>query len=74
MLRDIAEQSGGRYFRLDEVNALPESLPQRVQRVAFKSPPKPLWDWNTLFRYAAFLLPVVLLTTEWAVRKWYKLL
>ncbi len=74
LLQDIAQQSGGAYFRLDEVGSLPKALPRRVQRVSFKSPPRPLWDWNTLFRYAAFLLPVILLTTEWAVRKWYKLL
>lgn len=74
ILEDIAVESGGRYIRLNEIDDLPALLPRRIQRVAFKSPAKPLWDWNRYFRYLAFLLPVVLLTAEWAVRKWYKLL
>ena len=74
LLREIADKSGGKYFRLDELDQLPEELPKRVQRVAFKSPARPLWDWNRYFRFFAFLLPVVLLSAEWAIRKWYKLL
>ena len=74
LLREIADKSGGKYFRLDELDQLPEALPKRVQRVAFKSPARPLWDWNKYFRFFAFLLPVVLLSAEWAIRKWYKLL
>ena len=74
LLKEIADKSGGRYFRLDEINQLPKALPKRIQRVAFKSPARPLWDWNRYFRYIAFMLPVLLLTAEWAIRKWYKLL
>ena len=74
LLKDIANQSGGKYFRLNEIDQLPEALPKRVQRVSFKSPARPLWDWNKYFRMAAFLLPVLLLSAEWAIRKWYKLM
>ena len=74
LLKEIADKSGGKYFRLDEIDQLPSELPKRVQRVTFKSPAEPLWDWNRYFRLFAFLLPVILLTAEWAIRKWYKLL
>ncbi len=74
LLQEIADKSGGKYFRVSEISQLPEILPRRVQRVAFKSPAKPLWDWNRYFRYFAFLLPVILLTAEWGLRKWYKLM
>ena len=74
LLKEVAEKSGGQYFRLDEIEKLPEVLPKRVQRVSFKSPARPLWDWNQYFRMAAFLLPVILLSAEWAIRKWYKLM
>lgn len=74
LLKEIAEKSGGQYFRVNEISKLPDVLPTRVQRVSFKSPAKPIWDWNQIFRMCAFFLPVVLLTAEWAMRKWYKLL
>ena len=74
LLKEIASQSGGEYFHLNEISKLPDVLPTRVQRVSFKSPAKPLWDWNQTFRFCAFFLPVILLTAEWALRKWYKLL
>ena len=74
LLKEIADKSGGKYFRLDQIDRLPEELPKRVQRVSFKSPAEPLWDWNQYFRMFAFLLPVILLTAEWSIRKWYKLL
>lgn len=74
LLKEIAEQSGGRYFNLSQIDLLPDVLPSRVQRVTFKSPAKPLWDWNRYLRYLAFALPVLLLGCEWALRKWYKLL
>jgi hypothetical protein len=74
LLKEIADKSGGRYLRLDEYKQLVELLPRQVKRVSFRSPSRPLWDWNDWLRYTAFLLPVVLLGTEWALRKWYKLL
>lgn len=74
LLRDISTRSGGKYFRLDSIDKLPEELPNRVERYTFNSPPEPLWDANPKLRWLIFALPVVLLTIEWAMRKWYKLL
>lgn len=74
LLRDIADRSGGQYFRLDSIRKLPEVLPNTVERFTFNSPPEPLWDASSTLRWLIFLVPVVLLSIEWALRKWYKLL
>ena len=74
LMNSIASQSGGKAFRLDQLADLAAELPTVVTRAEFNSPPKPLWDVNQYVRFAAFLLPVILLTTEWALRKWFKLL
>ena len=74
LLKDIAETSGGKYIELEQVNELPEALPRLVTRAEFNSPPEPLWDVNPYLRFLFFMFPVVLLTSEWALRKWYKLL
>ena len=74
LMREIASLSGGRSFKLDELEQLADDLPRLVTRAEFNSPPEPIWDVNQYFRFLAFLLPVVLLTTEWAIRKWFKLL
>jgi hypothetical protein len=66
LLSEIAKQSGGEYFRLEQISKLPEALPTLV--------PKPLWDANRVLRWLFYGLPVVLLTIEWILRKWYKLL
>lgn len=73
-LRNIAEQSGGKYFTVDQLSELPTQLPRRVQTVTFNSPSKPLWDFTDRLRYFAFALPILLLGIEWTLRKWYKLL
>ncbi|MEE2826250.1 MAG: hypothetical protein VYE64_06445 [Planctomycetota bacterium] len=74
LLKDIAETSGGEYVELDRVSELPAVLPRLVTRAEFNSPPEPIWDVNQYLRFLFFLLPVLLLTCEWALRKWYKLL
>jgi hypothetical protein len=74
LLREIAEQSGGKYFRLTDLQQLPSALPTLETRAEFNSPPRPVWDLNRLTRYLALLLPVALLGFEWAVRKWFKLM
>ncbi|MCH2183612.1 MAG: VWA domain-containing protein [Mariniblastus sp.] len=74
LLKDIAETSGGEYIELDRVSELPSALPRLVTRAEFNSPPEPIWDVNQYLRFSFFLLPVLLLTCEWALRKWYKLL
>lgn len=74
LLREIAEQSGGKYFRLTDLSQLPAALPSLETRAEFNSPPRPVWDLNRLTRYLALLVPVALLGFEWAVRKWFKLM
>lgn len=74
LLMEIADQSGGKYFRLEQLDQVAESLPTLVTRAEFNSPPKPLWDANKYLRWLIFVLPVALLTVEWILRKWYKLL
>lgn len=74
LMGEIAQRSGGEYLSLDELEKLPGLLPTKVTRAEFNSPPKPLWDASDFLRWTVFLIPAVLLTTEWAVRKYYKLL
>ena len=74
LLSEIATQSGGQYFRLEQLDKLPGALPTLVTQAEFNSPPKPLWDVNKYLRWLFYGLPVGLLTIEWILRKWYKLL
>lgn len=74
LLRELAEQSGGAYLPLHQIKQLPEKLPTLITRAEFNSPPIPLWDASAWLRWIAYLLPVLLLTSEWILRKWYKLL
>lgn len=74
LMSEIAQRSGGQYLPLDEMEKLPELLPTKVTRAEFNSPPKPLWDASQFLRWSVFLIPAVLLTIEWALRKYYKLL
>lgn len=74
LLSEIATLSGGQYFPLEQLDKLPGVLPTLVTRAEFNSPPKPLWDMNKYLRWLFYGLPVGLLTIEWILRKWYKLL
>ncbi len=74
MLMEIATLSGGQYYRLEQIETMPTALPDLITRAEFNSPPEPLWDVSPLLRWLAFSLPVVLLSLEWMIRKWYKLL
>ncbi len=69
-LMTIAEQShGGRYWEIDEVEALPGVIPDLHEEIPVRSRPTTLWDnWKVL------TLLVSLLSVEWAVRKWTRLL
>ena len=73
-LRDIAEASGGQYFTLDQLEQISDVLPQLDTTSEYSSPPEPIWDVNEKLRYLTFMLPFILLTIEWAIRKKYKLL
>jgi hypothetical protein len=74
LLKEIAAASGGKYFRLDEFASLSEELPAISTRAEFNGPPEPLWDATPLLRWLTLILPAVLLTVEWSIRKWKKLL
>ena len=74
LMMEVARQSGGEYIPLHKVNQLADKLPTLITRAEFNSPPIPLWDASAWLRWAVYLLPVVLLTCEWILRKWYKLL
>lgn len=74
LLTEIATLSGGQYLPLEQLNQLPANLPTLVEKAEFNSPPKPLWDANPYLRWFVFALPVLLLSIEWILRKWFKLL
>jgi hypothetical protein len=74
LLMEIATQSGGKYFRLEQLDKVPENLPTLVTKAEFNSPLKPLWDVNQYLRWTVFFLPFLLLSIEWILRKWNKLL
>ncbi len=74
LLREIAKLSGGKYYRLEEIAAMPADIPSITTRAEFNGPPEPLWDVNPTLRWLVWFLPVILLTIEWAIRKWKKLL
>ncbi len=69
-LTTLAEQShGGRYFEVDEVGELPGLIPDLHEEIPIRSRPTTLWDnWKML------LLLLTLLSVEWGVRKWNRLL
>jgi hypothetical protein len=66
----LAEQShGGRYFEVDEASELPDLIPDLHEEIPIRSRPRTLWDhWATL------VLLLTLLSVEWGVRKWNRLL
>ncbi|MEM7457332.1 MAG: vWA domain-containing protein [Planctomycetota bacterium] len=74
LMNEIASRSGGQAFRLDQLGELARTIPRKITTAEFNSPPQPLWDLSQLMRFIAFSLPVVLLTAEWALRKYYKLM
>ena len=74
LLRQIAKESGGEYLTLSNLKSLPDRIPDAIERVNFNSPPQPLWDCSNFLRWSFYLLPVLLLSAEWILRKWFKLL
>lgn len=74
LLRQMAEISGGRYFRLDQWAEVADVVPEKVSETEYESRPEPLWDQTQWLRWSFFMIPVVLLTLEWALRKRAKLL
>jgi len=66
----LAEESqNGRYFEIDEATAVPGLIPDLHEEIAVRSRPTMLWDnWMVL------VLLLVLLSVEWGVRKWNRML
>jgi len=66
----LAEGSqGGKYWEIDEAGDIPAAIPDLHEEVPIRSRPTSLWDNGTVLA-----LLVGLLTIEWAVRKWTRLL
>lgn len=64
-----AGSAGGRFLYLDEIDRLPSLIPAKSVSMVITGRPTPLWDrWWTLF------VLVMLLSTEWALRKAFNLL
>ncbi|MBL8892252.1 MAG: hypothetical protein JNL67_19915 [Planctomycetaceae bacterium] len=74
LLKQMAEISGGRYFTLDQWSEVAKIVPEKVSETQYESRPEPLWDQTQWLRWSFFVLPVLLLTLEWALRKRAKLL
>jgi hypothetical protein len=68
-LVSLAEESGGKYFSLDELDKLVAAIPDKTRHIDLQSKPLPLWDTRNML-----ILLVGLLCVEWAVRKKYKLM
>lgn len=67
-LRDLAERSGGEFFEIDELNAIPEKIEAYEKEIAVPAESRSLWDTDQML-----LLVVALLTLEWVLRKLFRL-
>ena len=66
----LAEGSpGGKYWEIDETGEIPAAIPDLHEEIPIRSRPTSLWDNATILT-----LLLGLLTIEWAVRKWTRLL
>ncbi len=69
-LMTLARQSdGGRYFEVDQAAQLPDLIPDLHEEIPIRSRPTTLWD-NAM----VLTLLLSLLTLEWGLRKWNRLL
>jgi hypothetical protein len=71
LLVNLAQQSGGRYFELNEVAQLAAAIPDRKQVMTVQDKPILLRDEK---RIRLLGLLVDLLGAEWAERKQFKLI
>jgi hypothetical protein len=64
-MEEAAQLSHGRFYTLAEADRLPSELPSGT-RVTINAPGPPLLVWNHVL---VFLLAILLITTEWILRK-----
>lgn len=64
LLNRLADETGGRYFALDQISELAGIVEDRSETSVFSEPPRPLWD-----RFWVIAVVCVLLGTEWLIRK-----
>lgn len=68
LLARLSAETGGRVFSPDQLDALPDALPNRQIRLMHERS-EPLWDTPL-----ALIVVVLLLTLEWAGRKFIRLI
>ena len=68
-LKAIANTTGGGYYNPDEIAAIPDAIPDLSRKLSYDSPPMPIWDNRIVF-----IILFLLLVSEWAFRKKYKLI
>lgn len=67
-MQQAAKQSNGKFYTLDDVDSLPSEIPLGTPIPLQTDNPIPLWNrWEVLSLFA------ILLTTEWMLRKQWKL-
>lgn len=69
LLTEIAERSKGRYFGIEEADQVAAAIPDRRETIIVREKPQNLWDTSRLLGLLALLL-----TIEWAVRKYNRLM
>lgn len=68
-LQQLAAATGGRYLHVDEARALGDLIPDAGRTQVTRERPRPLWDNATVFG-----ILLVLLSTEWILRRQARLL
>lgn len=68
-LKKIADSSGGQFFRLADLDQIPDLIPSRREKIPLSASERKLWD----NRYVLGLL-ILLLVIEWIGRKYIRLL
>lgn len=69
LLLELASESGGQYFEIDQLDKLAAAIPDKSEIVEVRSKPEPLWDVQGML-----IALVGLLGCEWFLRKRFKLL
>lgn len=68
-LQQLAAATGGQYLHVDETRALGDLIPDAGRTQVMRERPRPLWDNATVFG-----ILLVLLSTEWILRRQARLL